>query len=133
MNLTEIKKSLEEISPWPWFFSYHKRKSGWWLVGKRRKKTGIHLDSDERCAQDSHKDMFFIASAPETISSLLYEIERLKLDEITRLCELETMALENERMKETLAKLKNCDWVISLPDRMDAVRKIAGDALESTK
>lgn len=27
-------------------------------------------------------------------------IERLKLDEITRLCELETMALENTRLKK---------------------------------
>jgi len=28
-----------------------------------------------------------------------------------------------------LTKLRDCDWVISLPDRMDAVRKIAREAL----
>ena len=30
---------------------------------------------------------------------------------------------------EALMRLANCDWVITLPDRMDAVRKIARDAL----
>lgn len=37
---------------------------------------------------------------------------------------------ECERLKEALIKLRDCDWVITLPDRMDAVRKIAGDALK---
>lgn len=31
---------------------------------------------------------------------------------------------------EALEKLRDCDWTISLPDRMDAVRKIAREALE---
>jgi hypothetical protein len=30
---------------------------------------------------------------------------------------------------EALERLRDCDWVITPADRMDAVRKIAGDAL----
>lgn len=33
-------------------------------------------------------------------------------------------------LEKALICLRDCDWVISLPDRMDAVRKIAKDALE---
>ena len=29
-----------------------------------------------------------------------------------------------------LAKLRDCDWIITLPDRMDKVREIAREALE---
>lgn len=46
---------------------------------------------------------------------------------------IDRFADENTRMKEALTKLKDCDFGISLPDRMDAVRKIAGEALEPTK
>ena len=35
-----------------------------------------------------------------------------------------------EAMRTALEKLRDCDWVISLPDRMDAVRDIARKALE---
>jgi hypothetical protein len=35
-----------------------------------------------------------------------------------------------ERLKTALETLRDCDWVISLPDRMDAVRDIARKALE---
>ena len=30
-----------------------------------------------------------------------------------------------------LERLRDCDWVISLPDRMDAVRTIAADAISA--
>ena len=36
---------------------------------------------------------------------------------------------EIERLREALVRLRDCDWVISLPDRMDAVREIARAAL----
>jgi len=35
-----------------------------------------------------------------------------------------------ERLRVALQRLADCDWVISLPDRMDAVRKIAREALQ---
>jgi len=31
--------------------------------------------------------------------------------------------------KEALERIRDCDWVITLPDRMDAVRAIAKEAL----
>lgn len=34
-----------------------------------------------------------------------------------------------KRLEEALIRLRDCDWVISLPDRMDAVRDIARAAL----
>lgn len=34
------------------------------------------------------------------------------------------------KMEEALKRIRDCDWVITLPDRMDAVRQIAREALE---
>lgn len=36
-----------------------------------------------------------------------------------------------EILEAALTKLRDCDWVISLPDRMDAVRDIAREALNT--
>ena len=47
--------------------------------------------------------------------------------------ELERLRAENQRLREALIRLRDCDWVISLPDRMDAVRDIARAALEVGK
>lgn len=41
--------------------------------------------------------------------------------------------VERDRVREALKRIADCDWVITLPDRMDAVRKIARDALEAAK
>ena len=38
---------------------------------------------------------------------------------------------ERDRLKAALVRLRDCDWVIRLPDRMDGVRKIAREALEA--
>jgi hypothetical protein len=35
-----------------------------------------------------------------------------------------------EKLRTALQRLADCDWVISLPNRMDAVRKIAREALQ---
>jgi len=34
------------------------------------------------------------------------------------------------KLEAALERIRDCDWVISLPDRMDEVRKIAREALE---
>ena len=34
------------------------------------------------------------------------------------------------KLEEALKRIRDCDFVITLPDRMDAVRKIAREALE---
>lgn len=35
-----------------------------------------------------------------------------------------------EKLQAALERIRDCDWVITLPDRMDAVRQIAREALE---
>lgn len=35
-----------------------------------------------------------------------------------------------QKLSEALERIRDCDWVITLPDRMDAVRAIAREALE---
>jgi hypothetical protein len=37
---------------------------------------------------------------------------------------------EIRRLRAALVRIRDCDWVITLPDRMDAVRDIAREALE---
>ena len=37
---------------------------------------------------------------------------------------------ERDEAREALQRIAECDFVITLPDRMDAVRKIANDALK---
>lgn len=36
-----------------------------------------------------------------------------------------------DRLAEYLVRLRDCDWTITLPDRMDAVRSIAREALSA--
>jgi hypothetical protein len=45
--------------------------------------------------------------------------------------QLVTITAQRNRLAEALQKLADCDWVITLPDRMDAVRTIANEALQS--
>lgn len=45
----------------------------------------------------------------------------------------EAAEAERDRLKTALVRLRDCDWVITLPDRMDAVREIARKALENNK
>jgi hypothetical protein len=40
---------------------------------------------------------------------------------------------EIRRKEEALRRLRDCDWTISLPDRMDAVREIARQALSDVE
>jgi hypothetical protein len=35
-----------------------------------------------------------------------------------------------EKLREALQRIRDCDFVITLPDRMDAVRAIAREALK---
>ena len=58
------------------------------------------------------------------LSETLREARALK-------AETESLRAENARLKAALVRLRDCDWVIRLPDRMDAVREIARKALEA--
>ena len=44
---------------------------------------------------------------------------------------LEKYIVERDEAREALQRIADCDFVITLPDRMDAVRKIANDALNN--
>lgn len=44
--------------------------------------------------------------------------------------EMEKLEEKNEYLRAALERIRDCDWVITLPDRMDAVRAIAREALE---
>jgi len=54
-------------------------------------------------------------------SNLVRELER----------ELIAATEQRDRLAEALQKLADCDWVITLPDRINGVRAIAREALQS--
>ena len=60
-------------------------------------------------------DAALIVAARNSLPAILTEIRELRA--------------ENARKTAALTRLRDCDWVISLPDRMDAVRDIARAAL----
>lgn len=61
------------------------------------------------------------------------DLENISQDFIDMRAELEaTKALLGVRT-EALERLRDCDWTITLPDRMDAVRQIAREALALKK
>lgn len=51
----------------------------------------------------------------------------------TKCRELAEVTKQRDALIEGLEKLASCDWVITLPDRMDAVRKIANETLNKIK
>lgn len=46
--------------------------------------------------------------------------------------ELAEVMKQRDELRDALCRLRDCDFVISLPDRMDAVREIAREALAKT-
>ena len=44
--------------------------------------------------------------------------------------EIEKLQAQNDSLRAALEQIRDCDWMITLPDRMDAVRQIAREALE---
>lgn len=47
--------------------------------------------------------------------------------------ELAEVTKQRDLLIEGLEKLASCDWVITLPDRMDAVREIAKQTIQIVK
>lgn len=78
------------------------------------------------------------ADAYDTMEALLCEMQGLR-DELVETKKERDEAREDanyaekesSRMRSALQRLADCDWVITPHDRMDAVRKIARDALEA--
>ena len=66
----------------------------------------------------------------QTCAKLERERDQWKADCLEQ-CKLLAMSADREeKLRAALQRLADCDWVISLPDRMDAVRKIAREALQ---
>ena len=61
------------------------------------------------------------------------EMERLERERDCYKSAVEIITKERDEARKALQRIADCDWVITLPDRMDAVRKIARDALEAAK
>lgn len=59
-----------------------------------------------------------------TVSATLLATKCRELAEVTK---------QRDLLIEGLEKLASCDWVITLPDRMDAVRNIANETLNKLK
>jgi hypothetical protein len=63
------------------------------------------------------------------LDKLLKECVLMDADsEATRTMEKAVAAIM--KLRDALERIRDCDFVISLPDRMDAVRKIAREALQ---
>ena len=65
-----------------------------------------------------------VRDAADALEQNLIDLEEYRRD-VAKLTE------ERDRLRAALVRLRDCDWVITLPDRMDAVREIARQALEA--
>ena len=71
---------------------------------------------------------------PAKIESLVKELEENTTIRHERVAEkLAEVTKQRDLLLEGLEKLATCDWVITLPDRMDAVREIARQTIEIVK
>jgi len=55
------------------------------------------------------------------------------IDEIQTDALLVEAAARIQQLEDALKRIRDCDWVISLPDRMDAVRAMAREGLATTE
>lgn len=72
-----------------------------------------------------------------TKDKLEQELERCSQEALARAMRIQNMQRELiaqdqkiQKMRSALERLRDCDWMITLPDRMDAVREIAKEALQ---
>ena len=94
------------------------------------------LDDDDQCrAGNAATDMRDECATLER--ELAAAKERLRseaMDDYASIKDLQReLATEREKVRVlrlACERLRDCDWVISLPDRMDAVREIAREALK---
>ena len=83
--------------------------------------------SDEIKKLDVRFSKCIITEVRSSKSIIIEDIE----DIFAAAATIEALRAERDRLKAALVRLRDCDWVISLPDRMDAVREIARQALEA--
>jgi hypothetical protein len=104
-------------------------KEGEYRIGFNEQEPLFVFDT-EHCHDDS---AFGAARATaKNINTAAEAWAQRHVDEAVKSIESECDALraKMKTLVEALQKLRDCDWTISLPDRMDAVRSIAKKALE---
>jgi len=81
----------------------------------------LYLNQEDDVAAAYLREHFVTREEYEAVKAVLFT----DLNDDT----IATLTAERDRLRAALVRLRDCDWVISLPDRMDAVRDIARQAL----
>ena len=63
------------------------------------------------------------------LDKLIEECVLMNADSEAKLT-MEKAIIAIDRLRHALERIRDCDFTITLPDRMDAVRKIAREALQ---
>lgn len=84
-------------------------------------------------AQKIHQDCRKLERELAEVTKQRDELQAI-IDEKCRFSTLcREMRMQRDLLIEGLEKLASCEWVITLPDRMDAVRNIANETLNKIK
>jgi septal ring factor EnvC (AmiA/AmiB activator) len=96
--------------------------------------------ADGECIPNQDEWLALCESLESELTAACQEIDMLKSKyadhhaEAERLTsEINAVTEQRDRLKDALRKLADCDWVITLPNRMDAVRTIAAEALAAVE
>ena len=96
--------------------------------------------ADGECIPNQDEWLALCESLEAELTAARQEIDMLKSKyadhhaEAERLTsEINAVTEQRDRLKDALRKLADCDWVITLPNRMDAVRTIAAEALAAVE
>ena len=106
-----------------------------WVAG-RKQNFGCHLVVDTDilavCAalEDAEREL---ATVRAELACYVKNLADAQGDIAEEVKANELLRAVRDAMRAALVRLRDCDWTISLPDRMDAVREIAREALNQTK
>ena len=96
------------------------------------------VDAVEKLTEQRDRMRKRIAQLEDELAKTCNKVEELAeidLDQMDKersiISKLSDYKNQRDRLGMALQKLADCDWVITLPDRMDAVRAIANEALQS--
>ena len=87
-----------------------------------------HAQSEAECGCDVDWTPREVYELREERDRLLEEREQWRMSSVCR-----ELREQRDRLAEALREIADCDFVITLPDRMDAVRAIAREALGDIK
>ena len=99
-------------------------------LGWRKLYTDDALQAAAVEAQNQQARIAELETELAQVSGYLETMTERCVTETQRNAELEQQLAE---LREALTRIRDCDWVITLPDRMDAVREIAREALDQSQ